>query len=1060
MKKVMPPLFCVLLIHLGGLVHAYDPQTHREIAERAAESQIASLDSVLKNELGLSRGINQAFPGLSIAGPRSIQELIGDGAFFEDDFRRFFNHFHNPLYQADGTGRGPWNQAGLRFGFQLGQSSVLWQQNTSQGSTFVFTPLPLPSGGGNWSWQDARRHYLNALTRARKEGIESEDGGNEAGRDAAFAEMFEALGRLTHLPQDATVPAHVRNDLHPRPLRNPDWYEDWVEGKRTSNRPEERLLFESLLNQNPVRPPFSIFTPTGDTQALVPIARLMDTDKFFGLNFSVLTDLDLGVTEYTNGNYLSRDTIFEDFDLPRQLGLAPNFIVEPVGVKFRRYRSKASEGEGVAHFVAEGMLHNSLQEALAGGPVPASGWTLDDKVNQDYAEKLLPRAVGYSASLLDYFFRGKLDVDLVINPENPSTVKLSGTYETTNGSTDSLVIGDLELYEDRSDGTRTPVPALDSTTITGVAPGGNIPSPTFQISEEAERFIAVYKGTLGNEVKDPANNFPGGVIGKVLGGVRVESIFPEGDKRMLRTVFGVFPLPASVDGLEKVQWGDEDNTFAGILSNPDTPRSPDQIVAFKINRPLGSTEVSLVDRPDGTQVVSADIIKAVSFPFGLSLGVTVNYSQTVQFRQLLLTFDDFSTYVWDGSDYKLTTREIKSPVDEIVVDESISFAQNFSIVLDREHVFVGGPTPSSRPYRWSVEEVAYDSKQRLLAIVRVNLTSPDDNVRTIPLLRYNAEGVLEEDPIRIVRIFGRYPAPTSLWALVDVEKGEVLGVTSSPVISLSSRLADSTTGLARHIKETFIGGPTPEVRERWTTAQSQQANPDYTTVETGTVQRPEEGTLSRTISGRFRADLETIIRAPFAISTDSTTSSLVYFVDDIAETNRSIKINNTFSDLTGIRTISLNAQWIKPSANMSDELLLLVRQQDIQPPGNQSTLLIRWSPRFPSDTALVKDFPLGQDYSLKRTTSEAAFIVFENEEDEDIRSTLIVDIATKRTHTFPDQNLHEEYALLDPKFLYNIVDTRFHTLDPSPRPTPLPRLLAAAPAILPPIAAYHAVRLR
>ena len=79
------------------------------------------------------------------------------------------------------------------------------------------------------------------------------------------------------------------------------------------------------------------------------------------------------------------------------------------------------------------------------------------------------------------------------------------------------------------DGTRTRVPALGSTTITGVAPGAAIPSPTYQPAEDAERFIAVYTGTLGNEVpvpnQDPNLNFPGGVIGKVRGGVRAEELF-------------------------------------------------------------------------------------------------------------------------------------------------------------------------------------------------------------------------------------------------------------------------------------------------------------------------------------------------------------------------------------------------------------------------------------------------------------------------------------------------------------------------------------------------------
>ncbi len=240
-KKIANALFIISLLGKALNLNAYDTGTHREIAQRAAQPSVSSVDQILKEHLGVSGGIAERFPGLSQPGLRSVEQLIGDGALFEDASLRFFNHFHNPLYQADGTGRGPWNQAGLRtfsiLGAPLirGQSSVLWQQNTSQDTTFVFTPVPSLSGGGNWSWQDGRRHYLNALTLRRKDDLRDAQGQLvEQGRDSAFALSFEALGRLTHLIQDASVPAHARNGAHPSvdlpfigTVGNPDWYEEW-----------------------------------------------------------------------------------------------------------------------------------------------------------------------------------------------------------------------------------------------------------------------------------------------------------------------------------------------------------------------------------------------------------------------------------------------------------------------------------------------------------------------------------------------------------------------------------------------------------------------------------------------------------------------------------------------------------------------------------------------------------------------------------------------------------------------------------------------------------------
>ncbi|MEK7219618.1 MAG: hypothetical protein AAB253_00365, partial [candidate division NC10 bacterium] len=270
--------------------------------------------------MGFSRGIDEVFLGRSERRPRTIQQLIGDGALFEDiPARRALNHFHNPLVD-------PWDEAGLQA-FSLlgvatvrGQSSVLWQQNQAQDSSVVFTPLPLASGGGDWSWQDARRHYLDALTRPRWE-----DSGDQPGRDRAFADMFEALGHLTHVVQDATVPAHVRNDAHP-PLVRPDWYEKWVEDTRVRSP----ARFSELLNAPPVRPASSIFTETRNPRAPVPMARLIDADTFLGGNVDVLVSghVTIGVAEHANGNFLSRGTRFRGFALPQPASLDPGPIVE------------------------------------------------------------------------------------------------------------------------------------------------------------------------------------------------------------------------------------------------------------------------------------------------------------------------------------------------------------------------------------------------------------------------------------------------------------------------------------------------------------------------------------------------------------------------------------------------------------------------------------------------------------------------------------------------------------------------------------------------------------
>jgi len=458
-----------LMVLISSPVRAYESETHREIAERAARPSVSLLDQALRAELGLPGGIDQTFPGRSRPGPRTVARLIGDGAEAEDiPVERTINHFHNPLQ--------PWDQAGLSVLAFGGQSSVLWQQNPSQDLTTVRVgPLSIRAGGGNHSWQDARRHYLNALR-----------GEIRDDRATAFAEMFETLGYLTHLIQDASVPAHTRNDSH-LPILDPEGYEKHVEELRAAPaNSRDRTMFESALNRDPVRPPGSIFTLTGDPRAPVPIARLIDTDTFGGQNFEVLTLTNIGVAEYTNGNFLSDDTIFSDFALPRRGSLGADFF-EPEGDKLRRYFEKVGEGQGIRHFVAESTLYDPVNAEL-GRPMN-EGLVLTRRVYEDYAAQLLPRAVGYSAALLDYFFRGTLD--FTIGGSSPNQ-----TLTITNKS-DEAMEGTFTLYADNFSDVRTPVAGASFNLTLGS--GATSGALNFTPPAEAQAYTLVFHGKLGNE---------------------------------------------------------------------------------------------------------------------------------------------------------------------------------------------------------------------------------------------------------------------------------------------------------------------------------------------------------------------------------------------------------------------------------------------------------------------------------------------------------------------------------------------------------------------------------
>jgi hypothetical protein len=73
----------------------------------------------------------------------------------------------------------------------------------------------------------------------------------------------------------------------------------------------------------------------------------------------------------------------------------------------RIYFSK-NVGEPIDHLMAAGYWYYQLY--MWNAPELQHAFILDEKCYADYAAKLIPRAVGYSAGLLDYFFRGTIEI--------------------------------------------------------------------------------------------------------------------------------------------------------------------------------------------------------------------------------------------------------------------------------------------------------------------------------------------------------------------------------------------------------------------------------------------------------------------------------------------------------------------------------------------------------------------------------------------------------------------------------------------------------------------------
>jgi len=386
-----------------------DKTTHKHLSKYAADiSRLDRNQGDYLTNIGFATALNTR---IKWEVEKSVKDWLANGAEVEDassfgfpfwpgSTTRSLNHFHNPLK--------PWDQAGLDDYFlahYTGESSVLWAQNGERQQTIV---------GGDWSWQKIREYFYAALTAT-----------NEASRQEHFAKMFKGLGHQMHLLQDAAVPDHVRNDAHPEDtiMKKNIWgsryFEMWAKSERT------------YVNSLAAQPIFSSvsFEPIPDD--LAPVARLFDTDSYDGTNPSVA--LSLGLAEYTNANFFSGDTIFAAerypsghqhyFPYPKKS--STDLHAYMAGAKAREtvisedgkqdtgiWISKVTDGEQIAHFVRASYLTDKVFSVFGEGSKYYRTFYRDEQCHRDYAKKLIPRAVGYSAALLNYFFRGVIHISL------------------------------------------------------------------------------------------------------------------------------------------------------------------------------------------------------------------------------------------------------------------------------------------------------------------------------------------------------------------------------------------------------------------------------------------------------------------------------------------------------------------------------------------------------------------------------------------------------------------------------------------------------------------------
>jgi hypothetical protein len=407
------------------------------------------------------------------------------------------------------------------------ESSLVWSQKDAQD--------PTGSLKGTWSWPEARKHFYWALASS-----------NATDREGRWADTLRAVGHAMHFVEDASVPEHVRNDthIHEAALRYVGIhgygnYESWIGDLHKEAGDVPGFVQRFLSRTTP--PDATILTQgTGDPAVPVPIARLIDTDRYTGADASVTLTGPIGIAEFANANFFSKDTgDGKAYPFPRRADLTLATKTPPSGRHVRRYYDKPKNpmnGIEVRPILAECVFD---QAALAAG-IPAPEVTCTDQtVWGAVAFEMLPQALGYATAALDYFFRGRLGVQV----ERRGQVL---GLRITNRTPGERMEGIFNLYYDMSASDDRTLLASWLLGLDEQAQSDFLPFPT--PPKGFKGYALLFEGTLGLE--------SGAIAGRVFDPVPGAYVFALGMGRVSdgtvvedRTL-GVVEQPAPVAGAE------------------------------------------------------------------------------------------------------------------------------------------------------------------------------------------------------------------------------------------------------------------------------------------------------------------------------------------------------------------------------------------------------------------------------------------------------------------------------------------------------------------------------
>lgn len=543
------PLFFVLalLSTIPPPLTAYELSTHARITYAAYQRSILA-DQWTAENLGLDtnaiapvgdryydvsgdqvierrpRDFEAQFMPVPIEQALTLSAWLMRGAIREDDVLalddpvnaiRVLNHFYDPVNKRPLT----------KLGISAGAKAPDW----ARGSTDAFAQpdTPDPNRNNHYAWFDAREAFYRALSgRSGANSTAIYPDGTGGARDPAnaaeaeqmlnayWATAFRALGDVLHLVEDMAQPQHTRNDAHV------------LAGDRI-----DRKAYEQFTDQRAKGIPFKCFgggvEPASPlTYDSYPVVVLNVFGDYFSTEAGAGGNVanGRGLADYSNRNFFSAGTNLGSgkYTLPVENPAAyqrvDTDVTSPCVPRSGQFQRKRLLLGSVTDRLRTEPAYQAVDVPLTssglwrhpshtepGEVFEEAGFALTEENYIAQADLLIPRAVGYAAGLINYFFRGRIALERDI--ENVAE------YRIGNNSTEALE-GNFTLYYDAVDGLRYPIPnatwdlQLDAGTrsdpVSFTVPVD--PAPT-----TANDYMLVFRGDLGNET-DSA-----GAVGAVAG---------------------------------------------------------------------------------------------------------------------------------------------------------------------------------------------------------------------------------------------------------------------------------------------------------------------------------------------------------------------------------------------------------------------------------------------------------------------------------------------------------------------------------------------------------------